>query len=128
MLTIIASVRQAVRSSRTAQTVEDLVQRTAQMEEQRNEINVIFLVADDSQTHHDGTKPSQHCRRLEASCNTVVGTWLSVPVVMSIYRCEHQDGQTGAREWDCGGACRTTTDDVAQSNAGVGCRVLTGER
>ena len=117
---IVACVLQAVRSSRAAQTVGDLVQRTAQMEEQRNEINVNFQVADDSQTHHDGKKPSQqHCRRLEASWNTVVGK-LRVPVVMSSCRCEHRVGYTGARAWDCGGACRTTTDAVAQRQSWTG--------
>ena len=117
---IVACVLQAVRSSRAAQTVEDLVQRTAQMEEQRNEINVNFQVADDSETRHDGTKPSQqHCRRLEASWNTVVGK-LRVPVVMLTCRCEHRVGYTGARAWDCGGACRTTTDAVAQRQSWTG--------
>ena len=51
-------------------------------------INVNFQVSND---------PS-HCRRREASWNTVVGTWLRVSVVISTDRCELRDGQAGARK------------------------------
>ena len=51
----------------------------------------------------------------------MVGTWPRVPVVRSTDRCEHRDGETGARKCDSGGACRTVAAAVAQSKAGLRC-------
>ena len=60
VLTIVACVLHAVRSSRTEKTVQDPVQRIAQMEEHRSSIRVSFKVADDSHSSHDERSRQNH--------------------------------------------------------------------
>ena len=131
--TIVACVLQAVRRSRAAQTVEDLVQRTAQMEEQRNKINVNFRLADDTQTHHD-----ERSRRNKTAADwRLRGTRWWAQGCVSWLSCQHvvANIETGKLEHGIG----TVEEPVGQplmkwhrGKAGLGCswiiRVLTGGR
>ena len=99
--------------------------RIALVEWHRISINVSFQIALDSQSNHDE-------RGLETSWHTVAVTCARVPVMSRQPIGESiKTIKAGARERDWGGACRATTDEVAQSIAGLRCswiiRVLTGD-